>query len=157
MAKKKQVEPEHSYWGGDGRYEAMNAELAKHIPNSGKADNKWIELLRCATNIYYDCYNNGGCNLGVKIEQLRNIVRHRLLLVPSLMTEEAWDGIIPTLLNHAESQEEYDSPRRRFRDDDDDPGPPCYLPNTWSMINLELLIDAIILLVHHNFKEPVKA
>lgn len=147
-------ELEQSYWCGNGKYQEMNDALAKHIPGYGESEDKWIELLRCATNIYYDCYNNGGCNLGVRIDELHKIVQYRSQIVPDLMTMTAWAGIIPNLLNHANNQNSVPSDYDYDEDDDD-----YYYyeedDEDWSEVNLELLLDAIILLVHQNFKVPV--
>lgn len=143
-------ELEQSYWCGNGKYQEINESLAKHIPAYGESEDEGIELLRCATNIYYDCYNNGGCNLGVKIHELRQIVQYRPQIVPSLMTSEAWNGIIPHLLRHAIDMESCD--KRTIDDlyDDDDDWGSMYLPKDWSKVNLELLFDAIVLLVQQN-------
>lgn len=146
-------ELEQSYWCGNGKYQEMNDALAKHIPGYGESEDKWIELLRCATNIYYDCYNNGGCNLGVRVSELRQIVQYRPQIVPSLMPAEAWAGIIPNLLSHANNQTSIDD--CYDEDDDEEDRGSMYLSDDWSEANLELLLDAIILLVHQNFKVPV--
>lgn len=141
-------ELEQSYWCGNGKYQEMNDALAKHIPGYGESEDKWIELLRCATNIYYDCYNNGGCNLGVRVSELRQIVQYRPQIVPSLMPAEAWAGIIPNLLSHANNQTSIDD--CYDEDDDEEDRGSMYLSDDWSEANLELLLDAIILLVHQN-------
>lgn len=141
-------ELEQSYWCGNGKYQEINESLAKHIPAYGESEDKWIELLRCATNIYYDCYNNGGCNLGVRVSELRQIVQYRPQIVPSLMPAEAWAGIIPNLLSHANNQTSIDD--CYDEDDDEEDRGSMYLSDDWSEANLELLLDAIILLVHQN-------
>ena len=53
----------HSYWNGNGRYQQVYDKLSEQIPEIGESDKVHIEALRCITNIYYDVYNNGGCNL----------------------------------------------------------------------------------------------
>jgi hypothetical protein len=145
-------ELEQSYWCGNGKYQEMNDALAKHIPGYGESEDKWIELLRCATNIYYDCYNNGGCNLGVRVSELRQIVQYRPQIVPGL----------DALLKHGQelfqifgSCQQSNKSDDYYDDDDDDDRGSMYLSDDWSEANLELLLDAIILLVHQNFKVPV--
>lgn len=53
----------HSYWADNGRYQRVYDKLSAMIPEYGESDKAHIEALRCITNIYYDVYNNGGCNL----------------------------------------------------------------------------------------------
>jgi hypothetical protein len=40
----------------------MDELTEKHIPTTGMAKTIKGELLRCATRLYYDVYNNGLCN-----------------------------------------------------------------------------------------------
>jgi hypothetical protein len=53
-----------SYWSSKGRYEKQSAQITEDVPASGHAENVAVELYRCAQNVYYEIYNNGGCNLG---------------------------------------------------------------------------------------------
>jgi hypothetical protein len=64
----------HSYWNNNGKYERLYEKLFKLVPSEGKSDNKHIEAIRCISNIYYDFYNNGACNLANR------------------ETHESWDG-----------------------------------------------------------------
>lgn len=52
-----------SYWEKTGKYQKEYDILSKRIPDKGESFDTRIELLRCASNIYYDIFNNGGCNL----------------------------------------------------------------------------------------------
>lgn len=52
-----------SYWSDSGKHQNLYNELEELIPESGKSGDPIIELLRCGSNIYYDCYNNGGGNI----------------------------------------------------------------------------------------------
>lgn len=54
-----------SYWNSTGTYEKQSAQITEDVPASGHAENVAIELYRCAQNVYYEIYNNGGCNLGM--------------------------------------------------------------------------------------------
>ena len=54
-----------SYWGSQGKYQAQNDQIAKDVPAEGYAQNVAVELYRCAANVYYEIYNNGGCNMGM--------------------------------------------------------------------------------------------
>ncbi len=58
------TEKSGGYWDGTG----VNAEIDKKlwdelVPSRGKGDTVHGELLRCASRIYRDMYNNGGGNM----------------------------------------------------------------------------------------------
>ena len=51
------------YWNSNGMYQADYEVLAnKLLPSKGKADTIEGEMLRAATKLYYDYWNNGMCN-----------------------------------------------------------------------------------------------
>lgn len=53
-----------SYWSKNGRHQKTYDRLyAKLVPDLGEAGSDAGELLRTVSNVYYDIYNNGGCNL----------------------------------------------------------------------------------------------
>ena len=54
-----------SYWGSEGKYQSQSDQIAQDIPAEGHAQNVAVELYRCAQNVYYEIYNNGGCNMGM--------------------------------------------------------------------------------------------
>ena len=54
----------NSYWSENGFYQAQSDQIAKDVPASGHAQNVAVELYRCAQNVYYEIYNNGGGNMG---------------------------------------------------------------------------------------------
>jgi hypothetical protein len=54
-----------SYWNEKGVYQAQSDQIAKDVPASGHAEKITVELFRCAQNVYYEIYNNGGCNMGM--------------------------------------------------------------------------------------------
>lgn len=51
-----------SYWNEKGDYQKEYNQLISQVPKSGKAKTLGLELLRCLSNLYYDCYNNGWAN-----------------------------------------------------------------------------------------------
>lgn len=52
------------YFGGGGKYQKEYEQLFEElVPMCGKADTVCGEVLRCASNIYYENYNNGNCNV----------------------------------------------------------------------------------------------
>ena len=51
------------YWNSNGMYQADYEVLAqKLLPGNGKTGTIEGEMLRAATKLYYDYYNNGMCN-----------------------------------------------------------------------------------------------
>ncbi len=52
------------YWNHRGRYEKRYQELfAALVPSSGDCAVPYGEVLRWTSKMYYDIYNNGGCNM----------------------------------------------------------------------------------------------
>ena len=53
-----------TYWEGNGRYESVYQNLmANLVPEEGRAPTPHGALLSAISRVYYDWYNNGGCNL----------------------------------------------------------------------------------------------
>jgi len=69
MTKKKET-----YWNSLGKYqEKYELKSDEMIPTSGMSKTIKGELLRCASRLYYDVYNNGLCNdKTYEIEFIRN-------------------------------------------------------------------------------------
>lgn len=52
------------YFGGGGKYQKEYEQLFEElVPMCGNADTVCGEVLRCASNIYYENFNNGNCNV----------------------------------------------------------------------------------------------
>ena len=52
------------YWNEQGRYQQeYNTYWKALVPDTGEASTTEGEALRAITRIYYDVYNNGGCNI----------------------------------------------------------------------------------------------
>ena len=52
------------YWNIQGQHQDLyNKYWETLVPDSGEADTPEGEALRAITRIYYDVYNNGGCNI----------------------------------------------------------------------------------------------
>ncbi len=52
------------YWNHKGRFQGRYDKMRKDlVPQSGDADTVIGQMIRFIGNIYYDIYNNGGCNL----------------------------------------------------------------------------------------------
>ena len=54
---------DRSYWSNNGRHQAEYERLRVLVPKEGPAPTPAGEIVRCLSNVYYDIYNNGGCNL----------------------------------------------------------------------------------------------
>lgn len=50
---------EGKYWENKGRYEDEAKQLQALVPTSGKAETMQGEIMRAASKIYYDLFNNG--------------------------------------------------------------------------------------------------
>lgn len=61
-----------SYWGSEGKYQAQKDQIEQDVPAEGHAQNVAVELYRCAANVYYEIYNNGGGNMGCDAWQNSN-------------------------------------------------------------------------------------
>jgi len=52
-----------SYWGETGKYQNEYETLYEElVPESGKSFTVEGEMMRAVSKIYYDLFNNGGCN-----------------------------------------------------------------------------------------------
>lgn len=51
-----------SYWNRNGKYQTQAIQIGDDVPEQGHAKLTTVELFRCASNVYYEIYNNGGCN-----------------------------------------------------------------------------------------------
>lgn len=61
---------ENTYWNNKGKYQKEADILHKElVPIEGDASTLKGQLLRFASNVYYDHYNNGDCNFDVKKDQ----------------------------------------------------------------------------------------
>jgi len=66
---------DRSYWSENGKYQKESDILQKLVPAEGSSPFTDVELFRIASNVYYDIFNNGGCNLasdgGARNDELR--------------------------------------------------------------------------------------
>lgn len=53
-----------TYWSGKGTYQVLADKISELIPAEGHCPPNVpaLESYRLAANLYYDLYNNGGCN-----------------------------------------------------------------------------------------------
>jgi hypothetical protein len=84
---------EPKYWNGEGKYQKQHSEIFNRlVPSEGKAKTKAGEILRMVSSIYYDQFNNGGCNLW---EGRREDVNGLHYLVPDEKKGEAMRFSVP--------------------------------------------------------------
>lgn len=53
----------NTYWNNEGKHQEAVERLNEQAPSWGMTDNKFMNLFIVASTVYYDVYNNGGCNL----------------------------------------------------------------------------------------------
>jgi hypothetical protein len=60
---------DNTYWFDNGRLQSMHDQLLKLIPDEGDfpSDQPKANRLLKALRLYYDIYNNGGCNCAREI------------------------------------------------------------------------------------------
>ena len=54
---------ENTYWNESGKYQGFVKELEDRIPGIGYTSNVHVNLFIAMSHLYYDAYNNGGCNI----------------------------------------------------------------------------------------------
>lgn len=67
---------ENNYWNQKGKYQEDINRIEKITPSMCKTDNKYMNLFLAASGIYYDVYNNGGCN--IKYTYIKDIEKYLL-------------------------------------------------------------------------------
>lgn len=66
---------ENTYWCRNGKYEKENSEIEKLVHCYGMTNNSYVNLYHTACNIYYDMYNNGGCNIDNMFGRIDKYIR----------------------------------------------------------------------------------
>lgn len=63
------MDAKNTYWNNKGKYQKVYDKLQdKLVPDRDEADTLCGEVLRRASNLYYDKYNNGGGNFDIMEE-----------------------------------------------------------------------------------------
>lgn len=65
---------ENIYWNQQGKYESNLKKIEQLMPTMCYTDNKHMNLFIIVSAIYYDVYNNGGCNL--EYSHMNNIKKY---------------------------------------------------------------------------------
>lgn len=73
-----ETDPEAIYWHGHGKYQPYVAMLNAHMPDIGTPTrSRMFALFTDISTVYYDVYNNGGCNLdGPHQDRIDTIKKH---------------------------------------------------------------------------------
>lgn len=98
-----------TYWQNNGKHQAAYDELfAKLVPDQGKAETAHGEVLRLASNLYYELYNNGGCNIhhdGPKADCVSELAE-RADVQAFMADETSWDSLFCELSERIQPPEE---------------------------------------------------
>lgn len=66
-----------TYWNNNGKYQKFVDEKLKTIPNMYFTDNEYMNLFIEINNLYYDIYNNDGCNFRLdKVTRIKSVVKN---------------------------------------------------------------------------------
>lgn len=64
-----------TYWNDNGKYQEWVDKTSKTIPDMYFTDNEYMNTFIEMSNLYYDIYNNGGCNFKAdKVKRIKSIV-----------------------------------------------------------------------------------
>lgn len=77
---------DNTYWFHNGKYQKELERLQKNIPSFGPADCLRFEIFRIASKLYYDKYNNGGCNRDV-LAKYGQFFYNQMSKIPSINKE----------------------------------------------------------------------
>lgn len=68
---------ENTYWNGKGKYsKEYNEMFDKLVPSRGDATTQIGQVLRACSNLYYEYYNNGNCNVFVEVFVERHVCNY---------------------------------------------------------------------------------
>lgn len=138
------VNYENTYWCEKGKYQKQYDSIKHFVPDSGKSDNPAIELLRCMGNIYYDVYNNGGCNFDIRHEEIKHL--NKFMLYQGI--EIDWLGLDYKHDPNKVWEDEYE-----YEEYDDN----NYFDFTQKTCNdLEIMVDMVILYIFNTVRNLVK-
>ena len=111
---------DNTYWAHKGKHQDLYEILSETlVPASGPADTPAGELLRSMANVYYDVYNNGGCNN--RQDALDGITKHSSAIKTLMQDTMDFDRFSNTLtvFNALEHEEEECSCSRPWMSDDE--------------------------------------
>ena len=66
-----------TYWNSNGKYQKFVDEKLKTIPDMYFTDYEYMNLFIEINNLYYDIYNNGGCNFRLdKVTRIKSVIKN---------------------------------------------------------------------------------
>lgn len=66
-----------TYCNSNGKYQKFVDEKLKTIPDMYFTDNEYMNLFIEINNLYYDIYNNGGCNFRLdKVTRIKSVIKN---------------------------------------------------------------------------------
>lgn len=82
---------EKSYWNNNGKYQKFVNRINKIMPDWGYTENKYMNLFIDISKLYYDCYNNGGCNIkDFYMDRVANVKKYINLDIRRFIREEKY-------------------------------------------------------------------
>jgi hypothetical protein len=130
-----------TYWNNKGRHTPLYEELTtKLVPEEGRAPTPYGELLSAIGRVYYDWYNNGGCNFGLPRFQLalHTIRNWHEEIDTKAKRRKNWPGTRDMLDRPLKWSQSEGSPSSYRMDDE------------WEK-QLEVLVDSIIMVVQDEY------
>ena len=66
-----------TYWNNSGKYQKWVDNILKSVPDMYLTDNEYMNTFIEMNNLYYNIYNNGGCNFKEdKVKRIKAIVKN---------------------------------------------------------------------------------
>lgn len=144
------VNYENTYWCEKGKYQEQYDSIEHLVPDRGESDDPAIELLRCMGNIYYDVYNNGGCNFDVLHKEIKHL--NKFMLSQNVNID--WLGLDykydPNKVWEDEIETWWDEEEYEFQEHDDNE---YFEFSQKTCDDLESVADAVILCVYDAMKK----
>ena len=82
------------YWNHQGNFQKeLDTLWSKLVPSEGKAKTMHGELLRCATKLYYDVFNNGFGNADVLGYQVDFVMNFEQELLQNDLSKSDWSTV----------------------------------------------------------------
>lgn len=81
---------ENTYWNENGKYQTFVDEALEKMPSIGYTSNPYMNLFIAMSHIYYDIYNNGGCN--IEDHYMRDFRQYVQPMLPDLSVSEFLSG-----------------------------------------------------------------
>jgi len=81
---------ENTYWNENGKHQAFLDQASEKMPSIGYTGNPYMNMFIAMSHIYYDAYNNGGCN--IEDHYMRDFRRYVHPMLPDLSVSDFISG-----------------------------------------------------------------